>query len=133
MAMIAMFWTLVTGDGVFRPLNLIADAVLGDETISGGFQMDAALAGMMIHLAMSALFGLVFAGIVANTGWDSNVILVAGIAYGLLLWLVNVVLIDENLVPNGLSEASTPLVIVTHAVYGMVVGLVVAARFSDIR
>jgi hypothetical protein len=130
MAMVAMVWTLLAGQGFWRPMDMIASILLGREAISGGFQMFPELVGMAIHMVLSAIFGLVFAAVVANTSWSSGVVVGVGLAYGLLLWIVNVLIIDAALIPAGLSLAPAPLMIVVHLVYGLVLGLVAAPKLS---
>jgi tetrahydromethanopterin S-methyltransferase subunit G len=133
MAMVAMVWMLLAGQGFWRPMDVIASILLGEDTINPGFQMVPELVGMAIHMMLSAVFGLVFAFVVAHTSWSSGAIVGAATAYGLLLWIVNVVIIDANFIPAGLSLAPTPLMIVVHLVYGLVLGLVLAPELSGGR
>ncbi len=131
MAMTAMVWMALAGQGFFRPLDAIASILLGRGAITPGFQMLPELVGMAIHLVLSAVFGLVFAFLAARTSLSKGAIIGAAVAYGLLLWVVNVVVIDTLFVPAGLSLAPTPLMIVVHVVYGLVLGLIAAPKLSS--
>jgi hypothetical protein len=133
MAMVAMVWMALAGQGFWKPMDLIASILLGKGAINPGFQVVPELLGMMIHLALSALFGLVFAFVVAHTSWSSGAIIGAALAYGLLLWIVNVVIIDTLFIPAGLSLAPTIVLVVVHLVYGLVLGLVAAPKLSKDR
>ncbi len=133
MAMVAMVWMMLAGAGFWKPMDLIASILLGKSAISAGFQMVPELVGMMIHLMLSAAFGLVFAFFVSRTSWSSGAITAAALAYGLLLWIVNVVIIDTLFIPAGLSLAPTPLMVAVHLVYGLVLGLVVEPKLSSNR
>ncbi len=85
----------------------------------------------MIHMVLSAVFGLVFAFVMTRPLWPSGAIVGAGLVYGLVLWVVNVLVIDANFIPAGLSLA--PLMVVVHLVYGVVLGLIVAPKLSSSR
>lgn len=126
----AMVWMALVGQGFFKPLDVIASILMGKAAINPGFQVVPELVGIMIHLALSALFGLFFAFAVSRASWPSGAIIGAALAYGLLLWIVNVVIIDANFIPAGLSLAPTPLMIVVHLVFGLVLGLVTAPKLS---
>ncbi len=130
MAMVAMVWMMLAGAGFWKPMDLIASILLDKSAITGGFQVVPELLGMMIHLMLSAVFGLIFAAVAAQTSWSSGAIIAAALAYGLLLWIVNVVIIDTLFIPAGLSLAPTLLIVVVHLVYGLVLGLVTAPKLA---
>ena len=133
MAMVAMVWMALAGEGFWKPLSVIASILMGKGVISGSFELIPDLVGMMVHLLLSAVFGLAFTFVVRNIPWPSVGVIGAAIAYALLLWIVNVRVIDANLIPAGLSLAPTPLVIVVHLVYGVVLGLIVVPKLSNDR
>ncbi len=133
MAMTSMVWMWASQEGFFKPLNLIASIVMGEDAIAPGFQMTEAIVGMMLHLIMSTVFGVIFAWIIANTAWSSSTIVAIGIAYGLLLWIVNVVIINALFIPGGLSEAPVMLNIIVHTVYGLALGVSLAPRLTHVR
>lgn len=126
MAMVALVWMALVGEGFWKPLSVIASIFMGKSAISGSFEL-------ILHLGLSAIFGLAFAFFVRNIQWPGVAVIGVAIAYGLLLWIVNVRIIDTTLIPAGLSLAPTPLVVVVHLVYGLVLGLIVVPKLSGSR
>jgi hypothetical protein len=108
--------------------DIIGGAIPGLYGLSGG------LAGWTIHMAHSAVLGVVFAAIASPTGYDETLgkSLGAGIVYGLVLWAVlgaivmpawvGAVLPMNPPVPN-----INPMSLVGHVVYGGVLGVLYAA------
>ncbi len=130
MAMVAMVWMALAGQGFFKPMDLIASILLGKSAIQPGFQIIPEVVGMAVHVMLSAAFGFVFAFAVSRASWSRGAIIGVALAYGLLLWIVNVVIIDANFIPAGLSLAPSRLVVIVHLVYGLVLGIVAAPKLS---
>jgi hypothetical protein len=133
MAMAAMIWMWSTGDGFFQPLNIIASSIMGEGVVTGQFQIAPAIIGAMIHLVLSAVFGLLFSWLIAKTALPSGAIVAAGIAFGLALWVINVVVIDATFIPAGFDVMPLTLQVVSHVVYGFFIGLVTAPRFTQVN
>lgn len=127
MALVAMMWMGLTGEGFWKPLDMIASILLGKDTINPGFQAVPELVGATIHLVLSAFFGLVFAFFASRTPLPRGRIIRWAIVYGLWLWIVNL-FVGTLLIPAGLSLAPAPLIVVVHLVYGLVLGLVAVTR-----
>lgn len=85
MAIVSMIVAATTGAGASMPLRGIAAALFGVDALVGG--RGILLVGLMIHLAVSVVAGLVFAGIVGNV--RTGVAFGAGIVYGIIIWAVN--------------------------------------------
>jgi uncharacterized membrane protein YagU involved in acid resistance len=85
MIVISMIVAAGTGAGATMPLRLIAAALFGVDALVGG--MGILLVGLIMHLAFSAVAGVVFAGIVGNV--RTGVAFGAGIVYGIIIWAVN--------------------------------------------
>ena len=64
MTIVSMIVAATTGAGASMPLRGIAAALYGVDALVGG--RGILLVGLMIHLAVSVVAGLVFAGIVGN-------------------------------------------------------------------
>jgi hypothetical protein len=84
-------------DAFFTPLRMIAGIGLGQQALQPSYTLATAIiVGLAIHMMTSAIFGLVFAGILryvpAFTSSTSTV-LVATSVLGVGLWLVNFYLI----------------------------------------
>ena len=103
-----MAWSLVTGPEVIRP----------------GFEMGPVMGGMVVHLGLSTMFGLVFA-------WLASVVPLGDVALGMLygfgLYVTNLVLVPKLLPgwaghmypPNAMMHVISAL---EHAFFGLVVG-----------
>jgi len=112
--------------------DIIGGAIPGLYGLSGG------VAGWTIHMAHSAVLGVVFAAIASPTGYDETLgkSLGAGIVYGLVLWAVlgaivmpawvGAVLPANPPVPN-----INPMSLVGHVVYGGVLGVLYAAFTAE--
>ena len=81
--------------------------------------------GVLIHLAVAAMYGMVFSllyrliGRRRSIGRGGNMII--GLAYGLLLWLITQIAFAAG-VNVALSNLSTVHFAVAHAVYGATLG-----------
>lgn len=99
-----------------------------------GIEGPAGLAGWIIHMANSAVLGVVFGALVGAGGVGGTGRLAgAGLAYGVVLW----VLLAGIVMPVWLGAVGFPMAppvpnfnpmsLVGHAVYGVVLGVVYAA------
>lgn len=127
MAMWSMIVLWLNGSGFWRPLNLIAHTFWRDSPLDAKFCFSAALAGLVIHMMMSMMVGVVFAlgvqrihgGLAAVTG--------LGMIVGIMMWLVMQYGV-WRMVDADAAMAFTPWVFaVGHAMFGAVTGLVVGA------
>lgn len=82
MAMFAMTVTAIMGQGVWMPLRLIAASILGVDALVGG--VGVLMAGLIMHMMASVIFGLIFAAIVGAAG--PAMAFGAGIVYGIVIW-----------------------------------------------
>lgn len=113
------------GYDIWFQLKSIAGLALGPAAIGpAGFVAGPVLLGLAIHLALSALLGVIFAIGMRNIlrlPSDFGVPLVAGLVFGLLLWL-GAYLALPALLPR-LIAIYAPDFIIQHIVYGTVTGL----------
>ncbi len=80
-------------DAAWMPLRMIGATVLGEDALMPGYSLaKAATTGLLVHMMLSALFGVAFAVLLVvlpalkrSAPW----LVGAATAYGLLLWLVN--------------------------------------------
>lgn len=85
---------ILNGTGAFfTPLRMIAGIVLGQQALQPGYSLATViLAGLILHMMLSAAFGLVFAGVLRSvpvlTASPATVLLATTVA-GIGLWLVN--------------------------------------------
>jgi len=84
---------MMGGDAFFMPLRMMGAILLGRDALDPGYSLlAAATAGVVVHLVLSIIYGIVFAivlGGLRSAMWDSGI----GGAYGLALWIVNFYLI----------------------------------------
>ncbi len=90
-----------------------------------GFHAGPVLVGTLLHFVAAAAFGAIF-GIVMrrmlHLTSDFGTMVLAGLIYGMLLWLLAFFVILPLLNPT-LLETYAPSFIIQHIVYGMVTGL----------
>lgn len=91
------------GQGFFMPLRMIGAIILGSGALEPASSLaTAAIVGLLVHIALSALFGTVFAAVAAGvSAVRENRFALAGSAtvYGLVLWIVNFYVIAPPLFP----------------------------------
>ncbi|MFC3477180.1 DUF6789 family protein [Halobacterium litoreum] len=92
--------------------------------------------GWVVHMSHAAVLGVVFAAVVDVAGWgerSSATLAGAGLAYGVVLWVVLAVLVMPVWLDAVGSPANPPLPNVSytsllgHLAYGVVLGAVYAA------
>ena len=125
------------GGLVFGAMMTMEMRMVMEMAIPGMYGLEPSLgAGWVIHLFHSVVLGVVFAVLVGATGLgdrlDGNLtIAVAGLAYGVVLWLVLASFVMPAWV--GATTEMAPAVpdwnvqsLLGHAVYGVVLGLLYA-------
>ncbi len=117
--------TFMMGMGPWPAAKMAWSLVQGADVIKPGFELVPVMSGMLVHLMLSAAFGLVFA-------WLASVVpmgLVAlGTAYGLGLYVTNILLVPTvfpgwagHMFPK---DATMHLAMAfEHAFFGLVLGL----------
>ena len=127
MAVVAALISAWMGQDIWHESKRIAAIVLGPAALVGsGFELGPVLVGTLIHLFVSALLGAIF-GIVTRR-WlhltsDFGTPVLAGLIYGLLIWMVAYFIVLPLLNP-ALLEVYAPAFIIQHVAYGVVLGLV---------
>lgn len=121
MAMLAMMVTALSGMGLFAMPAMIGGLVFGPAAVmSAG--VGVILAGLMLHMAFSMMFGVAYAAIVNL--WTKET-LFTGIVFGLALWAFNLHIL-ARIVPGAAFIAEHEpgwLAIMTHLVFGATLGL----------
>jgi uncharacterized membrane protein YagU involved in acid resistance len=113
-AAVTMWFAHSTGGKAEMPLRMISTIVKGDQAMAAGTTSPAL--GAVVHLALSALFGMVFALAVPRFRTNGTVAL-AGTIYGLLLYVVNFLVLTP-LVFTTFRMANQPFEVVAHLVFG---------------
>jgi hypothetical protein len=114
---------LMMGPGAFfMPLRMIGGIALGPEALDPGYSIIAAgVAGVMVHVVLSVVYGVIFGEIAAMLRGQAA-FMVAGSIFGLALWLINFYVIAPLAFPWFLE--SNPLMqFIAHTVFfGSVLG-----------
>ena len=135
MAMWSMIVMGLSGTGFWTPLNLIAHTFWRSVPLGGAFSWPGLLIGMVMHLAMSIALGIALAVLVtAIGGWATTTAggVLAGMAFGLIVWLVMQYLVWDAIDPAA-AERFTPWVfVIGHLMYGLVTGLAIAGARSSV-
>jgi hypothetical protein len=107
-------------------LKAIASLVLGPAVAAQpGYASGPIALGALMHLLMAVLLGVLFELLmrqIARRRSDHGIPDVAGLAYGLLIWLVAYFVVIPTASPL-LLQIYEPALIIQHLVYGAVTGL----------
>lgn len=130
MAMWSMVALSLNGSGFWQPLNLIAHTFWRGAPLDAKFSLGAALLGLVVHMMMSMMVGVVFALGVQRIHGDLISVSVLGMIIGTVIWVVMQYGI-WRVVDAAAATAFTPWVFaVGHAMFGAATGLVVRERGS---
>jgi hypothetical protein len=118
----------------FAPLHIFASVVLGARAMNGPTTIGQLFVGAFVNIALSGAFGFVFGAlngrlpVVAHLRWLRE--LVAGMAFGGLVYLFNFQLVGRLLYPWVLDQPQRPWALAHILVFGPVlaVGYVLAER-----
>lgn len=124
---LTMWFADSTGGQAKGPLMMISTIVLGKGAMTNGTASVGV--GAAVHFALSAAFGVLFA-LVVPAFRTNGTLLVAGTAYGLMLYVVNFLVFARTLFPV-LKMANQPFELVVHIVFGTL--LAIAFLSSDSR
>jgi hypothetical protein len=128
MAMWSMVALWLTGSGFWQPLNLIAHTLWRGAPLDAKFSVSAALLGLVVHMTMSMMVGVVFALGVQRIHGNLTAVVGLGMIVGIVIWVVMQYGV-WRMVDADAAKAFTPWVFaVGHAMFGVATGLVVGAR-----
>jgi len=82
--------------------------------------------GVLVHLTLSALFGVVFSLFVPRMRTNGTLLLSATV-FGLIVYLVNFRLLSPLFFP-AFQDANQPFEVLIHLVYGQVLALIFLSR-----
>lgn len=130
---VTMWFATSVGDPAKGPLLMISTIVQGDDAMMNGTASVGT--GVAVHVAVSALFGVVFAVLVSRMRTHGAVAL-AGAVYGAALYVLNFKVIAPAAFPV-FEMANQPFELVVHVVFGallslMVIGVSGARRASSV-
>ena len=126
-----MLISAAMGGPVFGPLRMIGSIVLGAQALAATFPLaTAALVGLIVHLVLSAIYGVIFVYLVAYTRQmdaSTGMLLLYGALFGVALWVINFLLVAPIAVPQFTRVDQFWMGFVPHTIFfGAVLGGYVA-------
>ena len=112
--LVTMWFTSSTGGPAEMPLRMMSTIVLGDGAMADG--SSSPVVGAIVHVVLSALFGVGLALVVPRLRTNGTVAVV-GAAYGVLLYLVNFHVLAPTLFTT-FEAANKPFELFAHVVFG---------------
>lgn len=126
-AVAQMVAAALRGQPFSTPLNSIAAIMLGPEVLSDGNLTPSVIAAaVVIHLALSAVYGIILAVLsmsVLAVGTSPAGAVVTGMVFGLILWLVNIFLIAPLAFPWFSAENQAVQLVLHVLFFGAPLGL----------
>jgi hypothetical protein len=126
MSMIAVLGAAIAGRGWYTPLELVGGLATGSPArLEAGLQVQTALAGLVLHFAIGAVWGLLFGVLVGYLMDDilPNEGIWLGAFYGVLVWAIDVFVLMPRIDPAASRAIPLWFGAFVHLSYGGVVGL----------
>jgi|SRR6266536_952212 len=117
-AAVTMWFADSTAGKADMPLRMISTVVKGDQAMAAG--TTSVGLGVVVHMVLSALFGVLFALVVPGLRTNGTIAL-AGTLYGALLYVVNF-LVLAPLAFTVFEDANQPFELFAHIVFGTLLG-----------
>jgi|SRR6266508_1754830 len=117
---VATMWFVTSIEQPARmPLLMISTIVLGDDAMASGEANEPV--GLAVHMVLSITFGVVFA-FVASRLRTNGAVMLAGLAYGALLYLLNFQIL-ARVAFTTFKMANQPFELLVHIVFGALLAL----------
>jgi hypothetical protein len=126
MAMVAMMYTLFAQGDLLAPLKQMGATFFSAASASG----ISLLAGLMLHMVMSIILGIVFALFVAGRVSGYGPLVVAGFIYIAVEWAIARFVVLPVVDPPLITTFGAIGGIVAHMMYGIVLGAWLGWRFA---
>jgi hypothetical protein len=111
---VTMWFVSTMGNPAVAPFNLISSIVLGADALQNGSA--SVPLGVAVHVFNSLLFGAIL-GLVASRLPNDATIAVAGLVFGLALYIVNFQIIGRFVLPQ-FQMPNQPFEVFAHLTYG---------------
>jgi len=105
-------------------LLMISTVATGSGSIESGSANVAT--GVLVHLALSAAYGVIFAQFVDRMRTNATLLLTAGL-YGLLIYAVNFQILSP-LYFHAFQDANQPFMLLVHIIYGQLLVVIFVSR-----
>ncbi|GAA3727964.1 hypothetical protein GCM10022205_10880 [Spinactinospora alkalitolerans] len=119
-----VFWLL--GEGFWTPLNLIAHTFWRSVPTDATFSVTGLVLGLIVHMMVSMLFGLVIAAAAGRLRMSLPLLVVAGAVFMLIVWVIMQLGVWRVIDPVAAREFTPWVFAVGHVMYGAVAAAVVA-------
>lgn len=123
-ALLTVWFTASLDEGRDAALLMISTIATGRNSVENGTASVAV--GVLIHLALSASYGVIFSRFVPRMHTNGTLLLCGGI-YGLAVYVVNFRILSPLLFP-AFQHANQPFEVLVHLVYGQVLALIFLSR-----
>jgi hypothetical protein len=128
MALVAIGYGLISGIGVWLPVNVIAATFLRDLQSApidqlSQFNLAALIIGLLMHAVLSIGIGILFVLILPTLPGTP---IIWALTVGPLLWIIASVLTLPLIDPVMARVVNVPSFVAAHVVYGLVMGIYVA-------
>ncbi len=125
-------WFMV-GDWVL-PWRMFASIILGKTALEGPFSVLQGVFGVVVHLALSVAFAVIWAAIVRHAPADIRhsyaAHTAAAMIYGLVLWVVNFQLVARVAYPWLTGQMEVAQLTIHAVAYGLPLGLFLTKRIA---
>lgn len=123
-ALVTVWFTTSQGGEAKMPLLMMSTVASGSDSMAAGTASVAT--GVVVHLVLSALFGVLFALVLPKMRTNGTLLLSAGV-YGLVVYLVNLRLLSPVFFPV-FQDANQPFELLVHLIYGQLLALLFLSR-----
>ncbi len=123
-ALATVWFTSSLDMGRDMALLMMSTVASGESSIQDG---NASVAvGVLVHLVLSALFGVLFALVVPKMRTNATLLLSGGV-YGLVVYLVNFQVLSPLFFPV-FQDANQPFEVLVHLIYGQLLAVIFLSR-----
>lgn len=126
---------IMSGQEAKAPFEMFASLLVGRSALNAVNPTSVVvMTGIITHMALATFFGLVF-GILtwafSSTSWTSTTVVLLGLLYGTVLWLVNIYLIGAAFWPWFMETKPLNQFLAHTLGYGLPLGLIYGSKIQD--
>jgi hypothetical protein len=128
-AAMALVWMVLTGifrHDFFEPMRLVASGAWGYSATEGS--TGAVALGVVVHLLVAAAYGVIYAALARKLPASKGVF--AGLLYGFVVYLFMRYAIIPWVAPPLVTRVTPWILLVSHLVYGLLLGVSLPMRRS---
>jgi hypothetical protein len=111
---------MINGGSIWTFPRYVAAIIMGEEVLLGDLNVAVILVGIVLHLVLAIIFGLILAGIIHE--WDLLVGIIVGALFGLALYAINYYTMNRFF--PWFYPVTTWLDITAHVLFGITAGAI---------